>query len=251
LDGEIPRGKIPSPEVLLERSRNSLEEWISRLEAGKEILGQREKIEREFYSSLPEERKCGQFNENKFRDFNRDWSTKYSRNLHEELKKDPSKWHEYHELYREKRKSWEEMPYEYIASFILKRPDWVVGDFGCGDNLMRKYLKNGSIFSFDHVAIDESVIECDMAKVPLENDFLDVAVYSLSLMGRNFQDYLEEAKRVLKPYGKIFIAEPINSQKWGEDIFQGIKKELENKGFGSIVKLKANEKFIYVQAEKI
>lgn len=37
-----------------------------------------------------------------------------------------------------------------------------------------------------------------MAHVPLENESVDVAVFCLSLMGTNLQDYILEANRVLK-----------------------------------------------------
>ena len=36
-------------------------------------------------------------------------------------------------------------------------------------------------------------------QVPLKNSSIDVAIYSLSLMGTNYIDFLEEAYRVLKP----------------------------------------------------
>ncbi|MBL0196205.1 MAG: hypothetical protein IPQ09_18640 [Myxococcales bacterium] len=40
------------------------------------------------------------------------------------------------------------------------------------------------VHSFDHVAVDESVVACDIAKVPLEDGALDVAIFRLSLMGK-------------------------------------------------------------------
>ena len=44
--------------------------------------------------------------------------------------------------------------------------------------------------SFDHIAIDDRVVVTDMVHVPL-----DVAIFSLSLMGSNFTDYVREAHR--------------------------------------------------------
>lgn len=43
--------------------------------------------------------------------------------------------------------------------------------------------------------------------MPLEEHSLDVGVFSLSLMGTNYVQFLTEANRVLKPGGKLFIAE--------------------------------------------
>ena len=52
-----------------------------------------------------------------------------------------------------------------------------------------------------------------MKKVPIVDDILDVAVFSLSLMGRNWIDYLTEAKRCLATNGYLLVAETTNSMK--------------------------------------
>jgi hypothetical protein len=64
-----------------------------------------------------------------------------------------------------------------------------------------------TVHSFDHIALDDSVIEGDMSHTTLDDESLDVAVFSLSLMGDNFTDYLKEAHRVLKIDGHIHIWE--------------------------------------------
>ncbi len=46
-----------------------------------------------------------------------------------------------------------------------------------------------------------------MAHVPLEDESLDVAIFSLSLMGANFTDYLREAHRSLKLDGHLHVIE--------------------------------------------
>ena len=46
-----------------------------------------------------------------------------------------------------------------------------------------------------------------MAHTPLDADSLDAAVFSLSLMGANFTDYLREAHRTLKLDGLLLIWE--------------------------------------------
>ena len=56
--------------------------------------------------------------------------------------------------------------------------------------------------SFDHIAIDEDVIACDIGEgVPLKDASIDLAIFSLSLMGNNWRDYLKEARRCLRPLG--------------------------------------------------
>ena len=100
-------------------------------------------------------------------------------------------------LYREARATWPEHPVERLAEQLRRRPEWVVGDFGCGECLLKAAVPN-RVVGFDHVAWDDPVIAGDMAVTPLEPGSLDVAVFSLSLMGTNWPDYLREAYRTLK-----------------------------------------------------
>jgi ribosomal RNA-processing protein 8 len=75
-----------------------------------------------------------------------------------------------------------------------------VADLGCGDARLAKTLKDShEVFSFDLVSCDEQIVTaCDIAQVPLENQAVDVAVFCLSLMGRDFLDFIREANRILK-----------------------------------------------------
>jgi len=50
-------------------------------------------------------------------------------------------------------------------------------------------------------------------KVPLADEALDVAVFSLSLMGKNWHEYIKEAKRCLVTNGILVIAETTKSLK--------------------------------------
>ena len=61
--------------------------------------------------------------------------------------------------------------------------------------------------SFDLVAMVPGVVACNMAHVPLANESVDVAVFSLALMGTDYGSFIEEAARVLKPKGWLWIAE--------------------------------------------
>lgn len=49
-----------------------------------------------------------------------------------------------------------------------------------------------------------------MAKTNLDPESVDVALFSLSLMGSNFTDYLREAYRVLKIDGQLQIWEAVS-----------------------------------------
>ena len=129
-------------------------------------------------------------------DFNRMGKHMNSKRFHDRMVEDPEQWREYHRIRHERMQSWSEIPYEYIASQI-KNKNRVVADFGCGENLMKNCIPENKVYSFDHVAIDETVIVCDMAHTPLENESVDIAVFSLALWGTNYEDYFKEAYRVL------------------------------------------------------
>jgi ribosomal RNA-processing protein 8 len=50
-----------------------------------------------------------------------------------------------------------------------------------------------------------------MKKVPLADEALDVAIFSLSVMGKNWHQYIAEAKRCLVTNGILVIAETTKS----------------------------------------
>ena len=128
-----------------------------------------------------------------------------------------------------------------------ERPDWVVADMGCGENLLSKEIKN-KVHAFDYVAKEgEDVIACDMSNVPLKDQEVDAVVFSLSLMGSNHVDYLKEGYRILKPYGSLFICEP---KKKAEARMENLKKEIQDCGF-KIIDIKPSSQFIYFNAVKL
>lgn len=48
---------------------------------------------------------------------------------------------------------------------------------------------------------------CDIRKTPLEESSVDLAVFCLSLMAEQVDDFIKEANRILKPSAKLVIAE--------------------------------------------
>ncbi|KAJ8931777.1 hypothetical protein NQ314_015309 [Rhamnusium bicolor] len=98
-----------------------------------------------------------------------------------------------------------------------------IADFGCGDAKLAKSVPQ-KVHSFDLVAVNDSVIACDMAKVPLEDTSIDVAVFCLSLMGTNLHDYLFEANRVLKMGGILKIAEVESRFDDVENFIEGVQR---------------------------
>ena len=51
------------------------------------------------------------------------------------------------------------------------------------------------------------VTACDIRKTPLEESSVDLAVFCLSLMAEQVDDFIKEANRILKPSAKLIIAE--------------------------------------------
>ena len=102
-----------------------------------------------------------------------------------------------------------------------------------------------TVHSFDHVAINDNVVACDIAHVPLDDETLDVAVFSLSLMGANFADYLREAYRTLKLDGQLHILEA--TERFSDR--SAFIKSLEGLGF-AIDSVEDKWKFAHIRVMK-
>ncbi|XP_023207189.1 ribosomal RNA-processing protein 8 isoform X2 [Xiphophorus maculatus] len=123
------------------------------------------------------------------------------------FQQDPEAFWVYHRGYTAQVQRWPANPLDAIIAYIHKRsPSLVVADFGCGDCKIARSVKN-KVHSFDLAAACDLVTVCDMAKVPLGDDSVDIAVFCLSLMGTNLVEFLAEANRVLKMRGVLKVAE--------------------------------------------
>ena len=76
------------------------------------------------------------------------------------------------------------------------------------------------------MAINDKVTACDMKKVPLADEALEVAVFSLSLMGKNWSEYITEAKRCLITNRILIIAETTKSLRGRPS---NLRAEIKNK----------------------
>ncbi|XP_076832164.1 uncharacterized protein rrp8 [Brachyhypopomus gauderio] len=123
------------------------------------------------------------------------------------FKQDPDAIQIYHKGYVAQVKHWPANPVDLIISYIRQKPSsLVVADFGCGDCKIARSVKN-KVHCFDLAPVCDLVTPCDMARVPLEDSTVDIAVFCLSLMGTNLSDFLAEANRVLQMGGFLKIAE--------------------------------------------
>ncbi|KAF2673465.1 hypothetical protein BT63DRAFT_421611 [Microthyrium microscopicum] len=151
----------------------------------------------------------------------------------------PSLFSEYHAGFRQQVEVWPENPVDgYISdirtrgklrrapnpnssvkstplSFPLPRTKGTctVADLGCGDARLSSELQsnftrlNLKVLSFDLHSPSPLVTRADIAALPLPDGAVDVAIYCLALMGTNWLDFIDEACRVLRWHGELWIAE--------------------------------------------
>lgn len=98
---------------------------------------------------------------------------------------------------------------------------------GCGRNLIKQHFKYDSkfkIIGYDYVENNGSKV-CDISKLDEESELIDICIYSQSLMGSNWKDYLVEGKRVLRYNGEMIISESVERF----DVIREYLAELEMK----------------------
>lgn len=233
-------------EITFAEKKQLIDEVIEKLKNKYELTEiEREDIEGSEFDDVAVEWKK---RESLISDFNRRGKVTNSKRMHDEITKDPTEWIEYHKARHENMKTWNEIPYKYIASKI-KNKNRVVGDFGCGENLMKNCIEN-KVYSFDHCAMpgDDSVIVCDMAHTPLEDNSLDIAVFSLALWGTNYEDYFKEAYRLLNYDGLVYIAEP--SKSYSAEDRNNLMEMLKRNGFTQVGDIEDRGKFFFITVMK-
>lgn len=119
--------------------------------------------------------------------------------------------------------------------------------FGCGEAQIAETFGKDRIHSFDFIAIDDSVTACDMKNTGLPAGSLDVAVFSLSLMGKNWPDFITEAKRCLAKNGYLFVAETSESMSGRLSELRDVIKE---QGF-DIYSDEVKGDFTFIEARKL
>ncbi len=94
-----------------------------------------------------------------------------------------------------------------------------VADLGCGDARIAQAMEPLSkglkiqVLSYDLQAGSSTkeysrfVTQADIANLPLRSGTVDVAIFCLALMGTNWIDFVEEAYRILRWNGELWIAE--------------------------------------------
>jgi superfamily II DNA or RNA helicase len=242
VDGVVPEGHLRTPA----QAYQDVMAWLERLDAGEVEVITRPRIVVPLPDTDPTDVKRRRRRYGDFSTMNRTWNQTRSDTTHARLRANPEEWAQYHTLYREARKDWAVVPYEEMIRWCRQRSGYVIGDFGCGEaKLAEAVSDHHTVHSFDHVAVNENVVACDMAHVPLDDDTLDVAIFSLSLMGANFADYLREGYRTLKLDGQLHILEA--TERFTDR--NAFVKALEGLGF-AIVSVEDKWKFTHIRALK-
>lgn len=138
-------------------------------------------------------------------------STSTSSRMHEWFSEDKSRWKDYHKVREENIKDWVENPITVIAERLNENPGQIIADLGCGMNRLKDLVKNYKAwYSFDHCAVDPSVVEADCSDLHeyLGDESVDSAVFCMSLWGTNYLDSIKEAHRYLKTGGTLYVVEP-------------------------------------------
>ncbi|KAK8172969.1 methyltransferase-domain-containing protein [Phyllosticta citrichinensis] len=88
-----------------------------------------------------------------------------------------------------------------------------MADLGCGDATLSASLQPSlrklklAIHSFDLAAPSPLITKADISALPLRDGAVDVAIFCLALMGTNWPDFIDEAYRVLRWKGELWVAE--------------------------------------------
>lgn len=146
-------------------------------------------------------------------------------------------------------------PVDQAIAWLRRRPPgWAVADLGCGDAKIAATLgpRGYCVHSFDLAETAPGVVACNMAALPLDAGAVDAAVFCLSLMGTDYGSFLEEAARVLKPAGWLWIAE-VQSRfvdDGGRSVLPAFEAALGALGFAVRRKDTSNSHFFVLEAQR-
>ncbi len=153
----------------------------------------------------------------------RAWSTQKSTTTHEKLQSNPAEWHAYHaarDISFQGYADQSQIPRNRIIDHLAnKRKHRLrILDLGCGrNNIAQHFAQNDKdhkfqIQGYDHIAEEGSGARVgNIADLSAqEEDYsVNICIYSQSLMGSDWREYLKEGHRMLGYNGEFIISEHI------------------------------------------
>jgi hypothetical protein len=151
------------------------------------------------------------------------WATQKSTTTHEKLQSNPAEWRAYHaarDISFQGYADQSQIPRNrVIAHLANKRKHRLrILDLGCGRNNIAQHYANAdknhkfAIQGYDHIAEEGSgALVGNIADLTAqeEDESADICIYSQSLMGSDWRDYLTEGYRILRYNGEFIISEHI------------------------------------------
>ncbi|XP_015917976.2 ribosomal RNA-processing protein 8 [Parasteatoda tepidariorum] len=184
----------------------------------------------------------------KFRYLNEKLYTESGKDSFNYFQKNREEYMDYHKGYSLQVSKWPLNPVDKIISSLQKmKKNITIADMGCGDAKIARTLSSCIIHSFDLVALNDFVTPCNISKVPLSNESVDVVVFCLSLMGTNLKEYIQEAYRIAKFGGILKIAE-VESRIPNLDQFI---KSIQSLGFSIEKKDVEHKLFVFLEFKKM
>ena len=152
----------------------------------------------------------------------RAWATQKSCTTHEKLQSNPAEWHAYHAARDISFKGYADQSQiprnRVIAHLGNKRKHRLrILDLGCGRNNIARHFADDKDHEFTIQGYDHVVEEGSGARVGNIADLsahekrqtVDICIYSQSLMGSDWRDYLTEGHRMLRYNGEFIISEHV------------------------------------------
>lgn len=250
---------------------DNLDDFLTNLSQGKSVNDDKKELDMESnLSNLVKNNKnhVEKLKGAKFRWLNEILYTNKSNKALQLFQNEPEFFEIYHQGFRKQVTEWPVNPVDYYIN-VLKdmykdesiTNDITVADMGCGDAKIARvideegYSDKLKIFSYDLVNkdgkqkwVNKYITPCDISNTPMKDSTADIVIFSLSLMGTNFLDFIKEAYRILKTKsGKLLISEVVSRFPDTEKFIEAI----ENIGFNLIQKEQFNKMFIRFEFEKV
>jgi len=164
----------------------------------------------------------------------RAWAIQKSSTTHEKLQSNPAEWHVYHaarDISFQGYVDQSQIPRNRVIDHLgnKRKHRLRILDLGCGrNNIARHYAdeKKFTIQGYDHVAEEGSgALVGNIADLAAqeEDESVDICIYSQSLMGSDWRDYLTEGHRMLRYNGEFIISEHVK-------MLDDVRSELDRLG---------------------